>query len=268
MKLKKFIGLEWEAIAGVIAAVVASILHLLEVLNEEVLLSIVLALIALLFISFMRHTRLNEEMAETLEHVSKQVGHLHAASAPSDLSLVGPLHLRSHNEKFIREMAGDTVWYNLCLSMYKSEPLFDALLSPAIENPRVTSVQFVLDESQKTLWESTIYPRLQQCHGFSKVREPHWCRLEKNLSFIFAERGLEGNEEALLSFWGAPFMSNATNRDMPRFIFHVKNHSELLPHLSELASAIDQIKTTACTPNPKKGFLFAIENFAGSILYN
>lgn len=235
MKIKKFLEIEWEAIAGVLAAVAASVLHLLHIVDEEVMLSIVLALIALLFLSFMRHTRHNEEMAENIDSVAAEVGEINAGLSPSDITLVGPLHLRSENEKFIREMAGDTVWYNLCLSMYKPQPLFDALLRQAVENSRVTSLQFVLDEGQRPMWDSLIRPRLEGCHGHGKVREPRWQKLQPNVSFILAEHGASGNQEALLSFWGTPFMSSVADRDVPRFIFHVKNHSELIPHLVELA---------------------------------
>ena len=61
---EKFLSYEWDAIAGIVTAVTASVLHLLHMLNEEVMLSVVLALIALLFINFMRHTRNNEITAE------------------------------------------------------------------------------------------------------------------------------------------------------------------------------------------------------------
>jgi len=45
MKLKKFLSYEWDAIAGIVTAVTASVLHLLHMLDEEVMLSVVLALI-------------------------------------------------------------------------------------------------------------------------------------------------------------------------------------------------------------------------------
>ena len=36
------------------------------------------------------------------------------------------------------------------------------------------------------------------------------------------------------SFWGEPFMARATGRDVPRYIFHVQPHSELVSRLVEL----------------------------------
>ena len=131
-------------------------------------------------------------------------------------------------------MSGDTLWYNLCMSMYKPQPLFDALLRPAVENPLVKSIQFVLDESQRELWQHEIQPKIAACVGNEKVRAPRWRNLSKTVSFILADNQASGDTEALLSFWGEPFMAQTTTHDVPRFIFHVQKISELLPHLVEL----------------------------------
>lgn len=234
MKLKKFLSFEWDAIAGVIAAVLALILHLLHIVDEGVILSIVLALIALLLINFMRHTRNNETTAEQVNHTLAAIHKIQSTLKTPDVILVGPRHLRSANEHFIRQMSGDTLWYNLCLSMYQPQPLFNALLKPAIENPLVNSIQFVLDISQKDLWQQDIYPKIAGCAGHDKVREPRLRHLSKTVSFILADNQANGDTEALLSFWGEPFMAQTTDHDVPRFIFHVQKNSELLPHLVEL----------------------------------
>ncbi len=52
------------------------------------------------------------------------------------------------------------VWFNVCLSMFERQPLFDALLRPAIENPAVTAVSFVLDEGQRPRWERDVRPAI------------------------------------------------------------------------------------------------------------
>lgn len=234
MKLKKLLSYEWDAIAGLLAAVVAIILHLLHIVDEHVILPIVLALLALLFINFMRHTSQNELTAEHVEKTAHAVRRIQTSLKAPDIILVGPRELRSVSEQFARHMKGDAIWYNVCLSMYRPQPLFDALLRPAIENPMVTSIQFVLDESQKDLWQAVVQPKISACTGSAKVREPYWAVLEKNISFILADSQHSGGGEALLSFWGEPFMAQSTARDVPRYIFHVQKNSELLPHLVEL----------------------------------
>ncbi|MFP5505349.1 MAG: hypothetical protein ACLGH6_04065 [Gammaproteobacteria bacterium] len=234
MKIKHLLNYEWDAIAGIVAAVVAIVLHLLHVVDEHVILPIVLALMGLLFINFMRHTRNNELTAEQVERTARAVTRIQSTLRHPEVVLVGPRNLRTANETFVRNMSGETVWFNVCLSMYRPQPLFDALLRPAIENPRVTSIQFVLDESQQMLWRDDIRPKIVACAGHDKVREPRWCRLSKTTSFILADSQSGDGAEALLSFWGEPFMAQSVDRDVPRFIFHVQSHSELLPHLVEL----------------------------------
>ncbi|BAZ93662.1 guanosine polyphosphate pyrophosphohydrolases/synthetases [Thiohalobacter thiocyanaticus] len=234
MNLKRFLGYEWDAIAGILAAVAAIVLHLLHVVDEAVILPIVLALLGLLFVNFMRHTRNNELTAEEVSHTAHAVRRIQAGLTRPEIVLVGPRQLRSVSERFARDMSGDSVWFNVCLSMYVPDELFDALLRPAIENPHVSSIQFVLDASQQPLWEAKIQPRIAACAGQSKVRDPRWCDLDRNVSFILADNRQSGGAEALLSFWGEPFMAQSTQRDVPRYIFHVQKHSELLPHLMEL----------------------------------
>jgi hypothetical protein len=237
MKLKRFFSLEWDAIAGIIAAVAAIALHLLHIVDEGVILPIILALMGLLFINFMRHTRNNELTAEQVDRTAHAVTKIQSALAGPDVLLVGPRHLQAVNEQFLRNMSGDTLWFNVCLSMYTPQPLFDALLRPALENPLVTSIQFVLDESQRDLWQRDIQPRIAACAGHAKVKAPGWHTLDNTVSYILADSQLSGGCEALLSFWGEPFMAQSTERDQPRYIFHVQRHCELLPHLEELARA-------------------------------
>lgn len=234
MKLKKFLSYEWDAIAGIATAMIASVLHLLHALSEEMMLSVVLALIALLFINFMRHARNNEISAEQIDRTEAAVHRIHAGLVLPGVVLVGPRHLRTHHDQFTKHMKGDSIWFNVCLSMYKPQALFDALLRPVIENPTISSIQFILDSRQQSTWHDAIMPKILDCAGHGKVREPRWCSLERNISFILADSHASDGTEALLSFWGEPFMAEATERQVPRFIFHVQKHSELLPHLIEL----------------------------------
>jgi hypothetical protein len=234
MKRERLLSYDWDAIAGVLAAVVAIVLHLLHVVSAAVVLPILLALLGLLFINFMRHTRSNDVTAERVERVEQSVARLAAGMEPPDVVLVGPRRLRSVHERFLRDMQGDSVWYNVCLSMYATPDLFDRLLRPAVENPNVVSLQFVLDERQREAWERQVRPLLERCAGSAKVREPRWRPLERTVSFILADSRSSGRAEALLSFWGEPFMAQSADRDVPRYVLHVQPQSELLAHLGEL----------------------------------
>ncbi|MCK6404660.1 MAG: hypothetical protein L6Q60_01455 [Rhodocyclaceae bacterium] len=235
MKVKKIFTYEWDAIAGVITAVAASVLHLLHVLDEKLMLSIVLALIALLFTNFMRHSRNNELAAEKIELTAADVQRIQAGLKLPEAVLIGPRQIRACHDRFTAHMRGETIWYNVCLSMYRTPALFDALLRPAIENPAISSILFILDDRQIDVWNTTILPQVENCAGGKKVLEPCWRSLDKNISFILADSHASDGAEALLSFWGEPFMAEATERSVPRFVFHVNKHAELIPHLIELS---------------------------------
>jgi hypothetical protein len=225
---------EWDAIAGILAAVVAIVLHFLHVIDEQIILPVVLTLMALLFINFMRHTRNNEHTADQVEYVQKIVSEIKTSLTVPDIVLIGPRQLREANEKFLRNMRGEVTLFNVCLSMYRTQSLFDSLLRPAIDNPHVTGLQFILDESQRGVWQTEVLPKISTSNNINKVKEPRWCSLDKNLSFILADTHPNGAAEALLSFWGEPFMSQSTERNIPRYILHVQAHSELITQLVEL----------------------------------
>ncbi len=234
MTTNRFFSYEWDAIAGILAAVIAIILHLLHVIDEQIILPVVLTLMALLFINFIRHTRNNEETADKIDQLHKMVRQMNSALATPDIKLIGPRQLRKENEHFINNMQGEVILFNVCLSMYRTQALYDKLLRPIIENPHVTNIQFVLDVNQKPMWNDVILPLINNNADKSKVDEPRWCCLEKNLSFILADGQQDGPPEALLSFWGEPFMSQTTDRNVPRYILHVQAHSELMTQLIEL----------------------------------
>lgn len=126
------------------------------------------------------------------------------------------------------------IWFHVCLSMFKPQTLFDALPRPAIENPQVTSIQFILDESQQALWESEVLPKVVACKGKDKVRPPRWTTIKESVSVIIADAGSTRSAKVLLSFRGEPFMARTTERNVPRYILHVQVHSELVTRLAEL----------------------------------
>lgn len=233
--LRRLRTLDWEAMAGVSAAVLALVLHLLHVVDQSVLLTITLVILALILIRDLRREGREEHALELAERTDAAVLKLQSALTPPDTILIGPSRLHAESEQFAQRARGDMTWFNVCLLMFVPQSLFDVLLRPAVENPRVTGIQFILDASEKERWLTDIVPKLRACRGAEKVREPRWCELKESVSFILAEIEPEGAVEAHLSFWGEPFMSRSTGRQIPRYIFHVQGHSELIGRLVELA---------------------------------
>jgi hypothetical protein len=224
--------IEWEAVAGILAAVLALVLHFLHIVDEAVLLQITLVLMAFLFISHLRRESETENLSESLAHTERSVEEIRAGIDASDLELIGPGELRSRSTQFGHGARGEMIWFNVYLLMFVPQDLFDALLRPPIENPNVSSIQFVLDESERERWNTQVKPKVTGCRGAETVQEPIWRELDDNVSFIL--RGTENEQtDALLSFWGEPFMVRTT-QDVPRYIIHVSRESELIPQLQDI----------------------------------
>lgn len=226
--------LDFEAVAGLIAAIAALVLHLLHIVEEGTLLSIMLLILALILLRDMRREDREDRQTRAIERNMSAILDIRAATVLPDTILIGPTRLREESTRFSHRAQGEMIWFNVCLSMFEPQSLFDALLRPAVENPRVSSIRFILDESERERWEGVVLPKVAQCSGAASVVEPVWAALtEEAVSCILAET--EADEvEALLSFWGEPFMARSPGRDVPRYIFHVQRHSELIGRLREL----------------------------------
>src|SRR5690606_14809991 len=126
------------------------------------------------------------------------------------------------------------IWFHVCLSMFKPQSLFDKLLRPAIENPAVTGIQFVLDAKQKALWEEEVVPKIAVCNGAAKVHPPQWTTIDESVSIIIADGGTSGLCGCLWSFWREPVMAHSAGRRVPRYICQLQPQSELLSRLMEV----------------------------------
>lgn len=232
--MKRLLRFDWDIIAGIAAAVIAIVLHLLHVVDVDVLFTIVLVLLALLLIRDLRRESHDEHLAESVQRMKASMEEVQMALEPPEAILVGPRRLRAESRRFAETAHGEIVWFNVCFMMFKTQDVFELLLQPAIDNPLVTSIQFVSDQSERQLWEKNMLPKIKQCPGRDKVKEPRWSTLPETVSFILADIEPKGMTEALLSFWGEPFMSRATGKQVPRYIFRVQGHSDLISRLVEM----------------------------------
>jgi hypothetical protein len=232
--MKRFLAFDWDAIAGIIAAVAAIVLHLLHVVEQDVLLVIAVVLIAVLFLRDIRRENALERIHALVRANRDDLTTLGSALKPPDAILIGPGRLRAATEDFSRRARGEMIWFHVCLSMFKPQSLFDTMLRPAVENPHVRSIQFVLDRSQKGIWETEVVPKLAALRDKDKVREPRWTAIHENVSAVIAEVESGGGRECLLSFWGEPFMAHTSGRNVPRYVFHIQEHSELISQMVEL----------------------------------
>ncbi|WP_188055643.1 hypothetical protein [Oryzomonas rubra] len=137
-------------------------------------------------------------------------------------------------EDFSRRARNNMLWFHVCPVMLKRQILFDALLKTAIENPAVKSIQFILDSSGREMWEGEVMPKIKCCPNQSKVRETIWTSISGGVSAIISDLDKEGKTECLLSFWGEPFMARTPSHNVPRYVFQVQSHSELVGRMVEV----------------------------------
>src|ERR1022692_171675 len=100
MNLRRFLTFDWEAIAGIIAAVAAIVLSLLQLIDQGVLISIAVVLIALLFVRDLRRDRSTEQTRATIEEIRTALQSIKTNLLPPDIVLIGPTQLRMGSERF------------------------------------------------------------------------------------------------------------------------------------------------------------------------
>lgn len=231
--MKRILKYDWDIIAGITASGLAIILHLLHIVHQDVLLTITLVLLALLLLRDLRRESKDEEVAQSIKSIRAGTQDLQMAIRPPESILIGPRNLRSESQRFCETSHGEMIWFNVCFLMFKRQEVFDLMLRPAIENPKVTSIQFTSDGGQEGLWNEFMLPKIKQCIGNEKVTAPNWRTLPETLSFILADTE-NGKTEALLSFWGDPFMAKTFDKQLPRYVFRIQGHSDLVGQLVEV----------------------------------
>lgn len=232
--MKRFRRIDWDAVAGVIAAVVALVLHLLHVVEEDVLLAIVLVILAIMLFQNTRRDLRDEDSQARIAAIELTSKAIQESVGRPEIRMVGPEALRQESVRFARDAKGRMGWFNVCLLMFEPQSLFDSLLRPAIENPDVSEIQFTLDRSEHDRWETAVMPKVRACAEGQKVREPVWSRIEEGISFITRETADPGEVEAQVSFWGEPFMATTPGSGIPRYILHVYSHSTLISRLLDI----------------------------------
>jgi hypothetical protein len=108
---KMLLQYDWDVIAGVLAAVVALVLHFLHIAESEVVLAIMLALIALLLLRDLRSEGRSHRLAEVVERVNGRLLEIQQALVPPDALLIGPQRLLQEFERFAVDAQGDLTWY-------------------------------------------------------------------------------------------------------------------------------------------------------------
>jgi hypothetical protein len=231
--IQRLIRQDWEAIAGIAAAVAALILHFLHISDINVILLIIVVLMALLLIRDIRREHQTEAEARLDERIMRSLENIEKSIELPEVTLVGPAKLKEESTRFARHAHGEVVWFNMCLSMYKSQEPFDLMLRPFIENPEVKSIKFILKNTERERWGKDVEPKIKACPGCDKVSAPFWRELDDAISYVIVETEEKGKYRALISFWGEPFMAIGIKKNVPRYVLWVGENSSLIDGLKE-----------------------------------
>lgn len=100
--------IDWDAITGILAAVLALLLHFLHIVEESVLLMTTLVLMALLFLRDLRQESETERLTESVAHTEQTVEEIRSELNPAELEFVGPGNLRARSQRFCESAPGDS----------------------------------------------------------------------------------------------------------------------------------------------------------------
>jgi hypothetical protein len=209
-------------------------MHFLHLVQADVLMMIAVVLIALLFLRDLRRERHGEYLSECLNRTEHSINEILANIQPHDAVLVGPQKIHQSMLDFSRRACNEMLWFHVCPLMFKRQAVFDDLLKTAIENPKVQTIQFILDQNTRDIWEKEVIPKINQCPSRNKVQEVIWTSISGGVSAIISDIEKAGRAECLLSFWGEPFMARMPGKNVPRYIFHVQSNSELIGRMIEV----------------------------------
>ena len=104
--MHRLFRLEWDAIAGIVAALAALVLHFLHVIDTEVLTMITLVLIALMFLRLLRNEHEAERVAASVRRSENLLDVLAQNTKPPDAIVIGPRELRHASTAFARLSTG------------------------------------------------------------------------------------------------------------------------------------------------------------------
>jgi hypothetical protein len=114
MTMKRILKYDWDAIAGIIAAVAAILMLFLHLVETDILLMIAVVLIALLFLRDLRRERFAEHLSEILSRTEHSINEILPNIQPHDAVLVGPQKIHQSMLNFSNSACNEMLWFHIC----------------------------------------------------------------------------------------------------------------------------------------------------------
>jgi hypothetical protein len=234
MPLRHLLRIDWDVVAGIIAALVAMLLSFMGLVSETVGRGIILLLCALLLVRDLRGEAREHRMFDKLDVIKRNVTTL-AATQQADVHLVGPNKMRHEFIDFATTVYGDVRWFNACCRMFRRQEVFDATLRPFLDNPQVTAIHLLCRPEERHSWAVDLLPKLGKCARGDKVRPPLWGPIRTTVSFVLGDVDGDGRDEAVVAILEPPFATSNEGPFVPRFLFRVFSNCDLIVPLEEMA---------------------------------
>lgn len=235
--LRRLLAVEWDIVSGILAAVTAMILSYFSVVDATMVRAILLLLCALILVREFRNDYRLDINRELLDVIHHELRDIRETIGETDVVVIGALAMRHEVRDFASHVRGDVTWYNVCPRMFRREDVFTATLAQLIANPEVTSIHVFCNPCERDAWESIVAPRLRAMDREGKVGSPTFQPLSPAVSFVMGEREGMKHPHALVAILAEPFARQGTAPIMPRYLFRVQNHRDIISDMAELARA-------------------------------
>ena len=246
MSFRYLLRIDWDVIAGIVAAITAMLLSFMGIVTQGVALGIILLLCALLLVRDLRREAREHRVFDKLDMLKRHLTNLASTVRQTDVCLIGPKRMRQDFAEFVTSVYGEVRWFNACCRMFHRQEVFDATMRPLIDNPNVTSILLLCRPDERKSWETDLSPKLRKCEHGGKVRGPFWGPIRGNVSFLLGDVDGDGKDEALVSVLDEPFASYNQGLTVPRYILRIYSQSALMLQLGDLARhAMSDFRTDA-----------------------
>ncbi len=233
MRLRILKSGEWDLLAVVAASVIGIIAHVLGLIPEEYIISLILLLLALHALHEIGHDMKFDQAKEALFSVERRL-----STIEPEVKVITKDHFK-HGEDLARRNRGTFVWFNTPMTVMRYQQVFDLMLRPAIECEDTKRVEFILRPEQKEFFDRHVWPKIQACPGKEKVAYPTFVPIKENFAFKMIDTSEdEEAKEFHLTFLEPPFTITREEEGSrvahPKVIFHILPKSELSKHLKEV----------------------------------
>lgn len=233
--VRRLLAIEWDTLAGIAAAFIAIVCSFFGLVSETTVRAILLLLCALVLLRELRNDSRSAVHAEHLDIIRQDLRDVREKVGTTDIVVITPLALRHEFRDFARHLRGHVTWHNACCRMFHRREMFESTLGLLLGNPEITTIEMLCDERERDAWDSDVATKVGRHGGAAKLTQPLFGRISSSVSFIIGEHREYERPQALMAIMDEPFASRGEGVSVPRYLFRIQNHSDILTALADVA---------------------------------